>query len=149
MTFYPGIWTLITCLGLDSFSSHKFDDFRRTWHYNKGLQLDFDFNTNDSWIYLDLSLLTLSAWDFKACVPSVNIKIDKQPKIIAFWYKNYGVVDRKQIMVCKTWVKKNRWRCNNLNFICWYLLKLLHKERQVKVYLIYCKLIFNYHKLNS
>lgn len=42
---------------------------------------------------------------FKACdlksVPPVNIKIDKQPEIISFRYKNYEVVDRKWITVCK------------------------------------------------
>lgn len=42
------LWTRVTWLGLKSDSSHKYDD----------LQLDFDFNTNDLWLDLDLSLMT-------------------------------------------------------------------------------------------
>ena len=51
------VWTRVTWLGLDSDSSHQFDDFGLD-KITKHLRLDLDLNTNDSGLDLDLSLLT-------------------------------------------------------------------------------------------
>ncbi len=60
-SYLSAVWTWVTWLGPESDLSAKFDAFRLDMI--KDLQLDL--NTNDSWLHLDLSLLTWEYLRFK------------------------------------------------------------------------------------